>query len=164
MIRFIVHAVPTAQPRQRHRVAIIGGMHRVMNYTPAKHPVNAFKAAVQHAFATCYNGPPPRATRPWTRWNARNCSALSMNAARRLRQRGPQPRKGVAMLVLTRRRDERIVLRIAGNVEAVITVCALDGNKARIGVEAPSHVAVLREELTGRIIHKPEDDKEGSAR
>lgn len=58
MISFTVHAVPTAQPRQRHRVAIIGGMHRVMNYTPAKHPVNAFKAAVQHAFASCYNGPP----------------------------------------------------------------------------------------------------------
>ncbi len=68
------------------------------------------------------------------------------------------------MLVLTRRKDERIVLKIAEDVEVVITVCDVNGNKARIGVEAPSHVAVLREELTWRIIHKPEDDKEGSAR
>jgi len=54
------------------------------------------------------------------------------------------------MLVLTRRRDERIVLKIAENFEVVITVCDVDGNKVRIGVEAPSRVSVLREELIDR--------------
>lgn len=54
MIRFIVPAVPVAQPRQRS--TSIGG-HQV-NYTPAKHPVNAFKASVRMAFAEAYQGPP----------------------------------------------------------------------------------------------------------
>lgn len=58
MIAFRVPSVPTAQPRQRHRVVTIGGKPRAVNYTPARHPVNAFKAAVQHAFASGYEGPP----------------------------------------------------------------------------------------------------------
>lgn len=45
MPRFTVPGVPVAQPRQRHRV--VGKF--VQNYTPTKHPVNAFKAAVQFA-------------------------------------------------------------------------------------------------------------------
>lgn len=54
VIRFIVPAVPVAQPRQRS--ASIGG--RQVNYTPTKHPVNAFKASVRMAFAEAYQGPP----------------------------------------------------------------------------------------------------------
>lgn len=54
------------------------------------------------------------------------------------------------MLVVTRRKDERIIIMFSENVKAVITLCDVDGNKARIGVEAPSHVAVLREELIDR--------------
>lgn len=53
-ITFKVPAVPIAQPRQRH--AVVAG--RMRNYTPAKHPVNVFKAAVQMAAATAYDGPP----------------------------------------------------------------------------------------------------------
>jgi len=53
-IEFTVPCVPVAQPRQRH--AMIGG--HVRNYTPTKHPVQAFKAAVQLAAAGAYNGPP----------------------------------------------------------------------------------------------------------
>ena len=54
MITFHIPAVPDAQPRQRH--AIIAG--HVRNYTPARHPVNAFKAAMQLALRDAYDGPP----------------------------------------------------------------------------------------------------------
>ncbi len=53
-IRFSIPAIPVAQPRQRH--AMIGG--HVRNYTPTKHPVNAFKAATQIAASEAYKGPP----------------------------------------------------------------------------------------------------------
>ena len=53
-IEFTVPAVPVAQPRQRH--AMIAG--HVRNYTPTKHPVQAFKAAVQLASAAAYSWPP----------------------------------------------------------------------------------------------------------
>jgi Holliday junction resolvase RusA-like endonuclease len=49
MISFTVPGLPIAQPRQRTRVMAIGGKSIAQNYTPAKHPVNAFKAAVQLA-------------------------------------------------------------------------------------------------------------------
>ena len=57
-IRFTVHSLPVAQPRQRHRGFIKNGNVCSMNYTPAKHPVNAFKAAVQLAAAQAYQGAP----------------------------------------------------------------------------------------------------------
>jgi Holliday junction resolvase RusA-like endonuclease len=53
-INFKTPTVPVAQPRQR--IAVQGG--RAINYTPAKHPVNVFKAALQMAFAEVYDGPP----------------------------------------------------------------------------------------------------------
>ena len=49
------------------------------------------------------------------------------------------------MLVLSRKVEEKI--RIAGNI--VITVLQIRGNKARLGIEAPDDVKVLREELLG---------------
>ncbi len=58
VIRFIVPCIPKAQPRQRHRVAMIHGRPMAMNYTPTKDPVNAFKAAVQLAASQAYRGPP----------------------------------------------------------------------------------------------------------
>ena len=48
------------------------------------------------------------------------------------------------MLVLSRKVDERIILdggRIA------ITVCHIDGDRVRIGVQAPREVEVHREEI-----------------
>lgn len=45
VVRFVVPAVPVAQPRQRH--ALVVG--HVRNYTPADHPVQAYKAAVMLA-------------------------------------------------------------------------------------------------------------------
>ena len=58
MIRFVVPAIPVAQPRQRTRVVGKGGRYFAHNYTPTSAPVNAFKAAVQQAAAAVYSGPP----------------------------------------------------------------------------------------------------------
>lgn len=48
------YTVPVAQPRQRH--GVVNG--RVMNWTPKDHPVQAFKAAMQLAFAQAQDKPP----------------------------------------------------------------------------------------------------------
>lgn len=59
MIQFIVPCVPVAQPRQRQRIVAGGdGRSFASNYTPTKHPVNAFKAAVKLAARAAYSGPP----------------------------------------------------------------------------------------------------------
>jgi Holliday junction resolvase RusA-like endonuclease len=58
LIIFTVPAVPVPQPRQRHRVIHANGRAFAHNYTPAKDPVNAFKAAVQLASSQAYQGPP----------------------------------------------------------------------------------------------------------
>lgn len=57
-IEFVVPAVPVAQPRQRHRVVHAGGRAFAQNYTPARDPVNSFKAAVQLAASQAYCGAP----------------------------------------------------------------------------------------------------------
>jgi Holliday junction resolvase RusA-like endonuclease len=58
-IEFTVPCVPVAQPRQRHRVIKKDdGTTFSTNYTPSKHPVQAFKAAVQLAAAGAYSGQP----------------------------------------------------------------------------------------------------------
>jgi Holliday junction resolvase RusA-like endonuclease len=49
-IEFVVPCIPIAQPRQRQRVVATGGRTFAQNYTPTKHPVNAFKAATQMAW------------------------------------------------------------------------------------------------------------------
>lgn len=46
-IEFTVYSTPIPQPRQRHRIIKAGGRVFAHNYTPAKHPVNAFKYHVQ---------------------------------------------------------------------------------------------------------------------
>ena len=50
------------------------------------------------------------------------------------------------MLVLSRRESERIML----GKSIVVTVVRLGRDKVRLGIEAPSDVLVLREELEGR--------------
>lgn len=57
-IRFTVPAIPVAQPRQRHRIVSAGGRTFASNYTPAKDPVNNFKATVRMAAAEVLQGPP----------------------------------------------------------------------------------------------------------
>ena len=50
------------------------------------------------------------------------------------------------MLILTRRAGE--TLRIGDNVE--VTVMAINGSQVRIGIKAPRHVVVDREEIAER--------------
>lgn len=55
ILAFQVDAVPVAQPRQRQRVAMIGGRPRAMNYLPTKDRVNVYKAALQAAACKAMN-------------------------------------------------------------------------------------------------------------
>ena len=51
------------------------------------------------------------------------------------------------MLVLSRKLNEKIVV----NGDIVITIVKIDRNQVRIGIEAPGHIPVYREEiLVGR--------------
>ena len=52
------------------------------------------------------------------------------------------------MLVLTRRKGEEIVI----NDEIVVTVVRIEGNKVRLGFEAPESVSVRRKEVSKRPI------------
>jgi Holliday junction resolvase RusA-like endonuclease len=57
-----IPAIPTAQPRQRTRIAGMAGKQFVQNYTPSKSPIADFKAAVKMAARQVYvaapiNGP-----------------------------------------------------------------------------------------------------------
>lgn len=45
LVSFVVWGVPVAQPRQRHRMVKADDKTYVSNYTPARHPVQAFKQA-----------------------------------------------------------------------------------------------------------------------
>ncbi len=63
---------------------------------------------------------------------------------------------GVAMLVLTRKVGERLVIN--GNV--TVTVLGLRGNQVRIGVAAPLEVPVHREEIYQRILKERADGAE----
>lgn len=56
------------------------------------------------------------------------------------------------MLILTRRVGE--TLKIGDDVN--VTVLGVKGNQVRIGVDAPKHVAVHREEIYDRI-HKEQE-------
>jgi carbon storage regulator len=51
------------------------------------------------------------------------------------------------MLVLSRKRDERIV--IGDNI--VITIVDVRGDKVRVGIEAPAHVPVHRQEVADAL-------------
>lgn len=53
------------------------------------------------------------------------------------------------MLILTRRSGERI--RIGDDVEVVVFITT-DKHQVRIGIEAPPHVKVLREEVYQRDV------------
>jgi carbon storage regulator len=58
------------------------------------------------------------------------------------------------MLILTRRVGETVMI----GEEVTVTVLGVKGNQVRIGVNAPKHVAVHREEIFERI--KREQDGE----
>lgn len=52
------------------------------------------------------------------------------------------------MLVLSRKKDETIVIKQAGQKDIKITIVRIDNkNKVRVGIEADKSVTVLRSEL-----------------
>jgi carbon storage regulator len=51
------------------------------------------------------------------------------------------------MLVLTRRLGETLVLELPTGEEIQIAVLELKGSQARLGIDAPEEVHVVREEL-----------------
>jgi carbon storage regulator len=59
------------------------------------------------------------------------------------------------MLVLTRRIGEAI--RVGHDV--VVTIMGLKGNQVRLGIDAPTEVAVHREEIYERIKAESETDE-----
>ena len=54
------------------------------------------------------------------------------------------------MLVLTRRRDEAIIIRNRFGAEIRLMVVDVRGNKVRLGIEAPAEVNIAREEVRPR--------------
>jgi len=57
--------------------------------------------------------------------------------------RDQQDKKQPGHLVLTRRRDESIMI----GHDIVVTILQVDGGKVRVGIRAPGDVTILREEL-----------------
>lgn len=57
-------------------------------------------------------------------------------------------RKDIQMLVLSRKKDETIVIKQPGQKDIRITIVRIDNkNKVRVGIEADRTVTVLRSEL-----------------
>jgi carbon storage regulator len=56
------------------------------------------------------------------------------------------------MLVLTRKKNESVVI----NNDVTITVVEIRGDRVRLGIVAPAHVPILREELHD-LIHRRMD-------
>lgn len=58
------------------------------------------------------------------------------------------------MLVLSRKKDETIILKGPNMEDIKITIVRIDNrNKVRIGIEADKEVTVLRSELTGEEVN-----------
>lgn len=55
------------------------------------------------------------------------------------------------MLILTRRVNEALVI----GDDTKVTVLSIKGNQVRIGIDAPEHISVHREEIYHRL-NKPE--------
>ena len=60
------------------------------------------------------------------------------------------------MLVLTRSVGERLIIN---NGEIQLNVLEIKGNQVRIGINAPKHVSVHREEIYERINSKEESEE-----
>lgn len=56
------------------------------------------------------------------------------------------------MLVLSRKKDEKVLLRVPGLDDDIeITVVRIDTHRIRIGINAPKEVNVLRSELDSGV-------------
>jgi carbon storage regulator len=63
------------------------------------------------------------------------------------------------MLILTRRVGETLMI----GDDVAVTVLGVKGNQVRIGVNAPKHVAVHREEIYERIRREREQQEAGGS-
>lgn len=61
------------------------------------------------------------------------------------------------MLILTRRISESIII----GDDVKITVLGVKGNQVRVGIDAPKHLSVHREEIYDRIKHEAGGNKSG---
>ncbi len=59
------------------------------------------------------------------------------------------------MLVLSRKKNEKIVI----SDEIVLTIVEIRGDKVRVGIEAPQHVQIHRQEVYDAIRRRGEDRK-----
>lgn len=50
------------------------------------------------------------------------------------------------MLILQRRPGEQILI----GTDIIVTICNIDGEKVRIGIDAPRHIPIVRRELAGQ--------------
>ena len=62
------------------------------------------------------------------------------------------------MLVLSRKCGERVVVSLNGEV-ITIEIIKVRGSRVRIGVEAPRHIAVHREEVWNRLATERVDQR-----
>ena len=62
------------------------------------------------------------------------------------------------MLILTRRVGESLMI----GDDVAVTILGVKGNQVRIGITAPKHVAVHREEIYQRIRREHPDEDDGT--
>jgi len=76
-------------------------------------------------------------------WPVHYSPGVPLSAVTRPRSRQEDSIKEVTMLVLSRKLNEKIVI----NGDITVTIVKIDRNQVRIGIEAPGHVPVYREEI-----------------
>jgi len=62
-------------------------------------------------------------------------------------ENGWSVRKVIAMLILTRRPGETLIIETPAGEQIKVTVLHVKGNQVRIGTEAPDDIQIVREEL-----------------
>lgn len=68
--------------------------------------------------------------------------------------------EGKPMLVLSRSESEAIRLK---NLDVIVKVLKLQGNRVRLGIEAPPHIEIVRDELDAQVQHTKSKSKQTQA-
>ena len=68
------------------------------------------------------------------------------------------------MLILTRRRNEETVIRTPDGIEISVFVVSLNGDKVKLGFEAPKAVSVHRREVQDRVDREMQESDTREAR